>query len=233
MGVLYSLFLIYKPPPFFERKEQEMTYSFDIDVAKEYGVNEAILITNLQFWIRKNQANDKNFYDGRYWTYNSIKAWQELFPFWTEKTIRTIINHLIEKGIIMTSNYNQSKYDRTLWYAFVDESIWLNGKIHLPKRENGNDEMGKPIPDNKPDNKLDSIYTYATAKKFTKPTLEQVKQYCLERNNNVDCERFINYYESNGWKVGRSQMKDWKAAVRNWERSSFNQPAHSNEFHGI
>ena len=142
-----------------------MTYSFDIDVAKEYGVNEAILIANLQFWIRKNRANDKNFYDGRYWTYNSIKAWQELFPFWTEKTIRTIINHLIEKGVIITGNYNQSKYDRTLWYAFADESIWLDGQIHLPKRENGNAEKGKPIPDNKPDNKPDSIYTHATAKK--------------------------------------------------------------------
>lgn len=58
-------------------------------------------------------------------------------------------------------------------------------------------------------------------KRFTKPTLEQVKQYCIERNNNVDCERFINYYESNGWKVGKSPMKDWKAAVRNWERSSY------------
>lgn len=70
-------------------------------------------------------------------------------------------------------------------------------------------------------------------KRFTKPTLEQVKQYCIERNNNVDCDRFVNYYESNGWKVGKSPMKDWKAAVRNWERSSFNQPAQNNDFHGI
>lgn len=206
-----------------------MNYTFDIEIAKEYGVNEAILITNLQFWIKKNQANDKNYYDGHYWTYNSIKAWQQLFPFWTEKTIRTILNHLIDKGVIITSNYNQSKYDRTLWYAFADESRWLNGKIHLPKRENGIAENGEPIPDNKPDNKPDSIYIHAKQnhldfqdeKRFAKPTLEQVKQYCLERNNNVDSERFINYYESNGWKVGKSPMKDWKAAVRNWERSSY------------
>ena len=143
-----------------------MNYTFDIEVAKEYGVNEAILITNLQFWIKKNQANDKNYYDGHYWTYNSIKAWQQLFPFWTEKTIRTILNHLIDKGVIITSNYNQSKYDRTLWYAFADESRWLYGKIHLPKRENGIAEKGEPIPDNKPDNKPDSIYTHATKKSY-------------------------------------------------------------------
>lgn len=60
-------------------------------------------------------------------------------------------------------------------------------------------------------------------KKFKKPTLEEVKEYCLERNNNVDAELFINYYESNGWKVGRNSMKDWKACVRTWERNKVNQ----------
>ena len=53
---------------------------------------------------------------------------------------------------------------------------------------------------------------------FQKPTLEEVKSYCKERNNNVDAERFIAYYESNGWKVGRNPMKDWKMAVITWEK---------------
>lgn len=57
--------------------------------------------------------------------------------------------------------------------------------------------------------------------RFTPPTLEQVKEYCFERNNNVDAERFIDYYTSNGWKVGKNSMKDWKAAVRTWERTSY------------
>lgn len=56
-------------------------------------------------------------------------------------------------------------------------------------------------------------------KAFKKPSLEEVKEYCLERKNNVDPERFLNYYESNGWKVGRNPMKDWRAAVRTWERN--------------
>ena len=46
-----------------------------------------------------------------------------------------------------------------------------------------------------------------------------MKTYCEERNNNVDAEYFIDHYESNGWKVGKNPMKDWKATVRNWERS--------------
>lgn len=63
------------------------------------------------------------------------------------------------------------------------------------------------------------------AKRFSPPTLEDVQAYCKERGNKVDAERFVDYYASKGWLVGKSKMKDWKAAVRNWERSekSFNQ----------
>ena len=58
-------------------------------------------------------------------------------------------------------------------------------------------------------------------KRFVPPTLDEVKEYCQERNNNVDPERFIDYYESNGWLVGKNKMKDWKAAVRSWERNGY------------
>lgn len=56
------------------------------------------------------------------------------------------------------------------------------------------------------------------ARKFIKPTVEQVKAYCRERSNGIDAERFVDYYESNGWRVGKTPMKDWQAAVRTWER---------------
>ena len=52
------------------------------------------------------------------------------------------------------------------------------------------------------------------SRRFTPPSLEEVKAYCKERNNGIDPQRFIDYYESNGWKVGRNKMKDWRAAVR-------------------
>lgn len=57
---------------------------------------------------------------------------------------------------------------------------------------------------------------------FKKPTLEEVKKYCLERKNKIVAENFIDYYESNGWRVGRNPMKDWKATIRTWERNNFN-----------
>ena len=61
-------------------------------------------------------------------------------------------------------------------------------------------------------------------KRFVKPTLSEIEQYCIERNNNVNAEQFFDYYESNGWKVGKNSMKDWKAAVRTWERSEYRKP---------
>ena len=57
---------------------------------------------------------------------------------------------------------------------------------------------------------------------FTPPTVEEVRRYCQERNNKVDPEGFIDFYESKGWFIGKNKMKDWKAAVRNWERSEHN-----------
>ena len=56
-------------------------------------------------------------------------------------------------------------------------------------------------------------------KRFVKPTVEEVRAYCLERHNFVDPEAFVDFYESKGWKVGDQPMKDWKACVRTWERS--------------
>lgn len=59
------------------------------------------------------------------------------------------------------------------------------------------------------------------AKRFVKPTINEIQDYCIERNNNVDAQHFYDYYESNGWKVGKNSMKNWQAAVRTWEKNSY------------
>lgn len=58
-----------------------------------------------------------------------------------------------------------------------------------------------------------------TTKKFIKPTVSEVAAYCRERNNNIDAEQFVSYYQANGWRVGRNPMKDWRAAVHTWEKN--------------
>mgnify|MGYP003287134660 CR=1 FL=1 len=140
-----------------------MVYSFDIDVAKEYGVNEAIMIANLQFWITKNKANNKGYYNNHYWTYNSKNALQKLFPFWTERQIRYILDNLINKGVLITANYNKNKYDKTLWYAFVDEEKWIKVTeekskntvpIDVTNLSNQKDEKVQAIPYNNTNNNI-------------------------------------------------------------------------------
>lgn len=87
------------------------------------------------------------------------------------------------------------------------------GEIEKEKEK----EINKEI-----DNKCAS--TKQKRKRFEKPTLSQITQYCLKRNNNVNAEQFYDYYESNGWKVGKNAMKDWEACVRTWERNGYDKP---------
>lgn len=71
--------------------------------------------------------------------------------------------------------------------------------------------------------------TKTKSKRFTKLTLEEVEQYCSERKNSIDAQTFIDYYESKGWLVGKTPMKDWKAAIRNWERRKDNNNTTNNK----
>lgn len=70
-----------------------------------------------------------------------------------------------------------------------------------------------PVPD------IKETLTKVSVKKFTPPTLQEIQDYVKERKSPVDAEKFFDFYESNGWMVGKNRMKDWKAAFRNWERS--------------
>ena len=101
-------------------------------------------------------------------------------------------------------------------YTLMDTECIHNGYNSDTQVRLGKDsiELGK-------DN-IDNMSDKLTRKHFIPPTLEEVQAYCFERNNNVDAERFINHYTSNGWLVGKNKMKDWKAAVRTWERSDYN-----------
>ena len=72
--------------------------------------------------------------------------------------------------------------------------------------------------------------TPQTPQRFTPPSVSDVREYCLERGNSVDPERFLDHYTSNGWMIGKNKMKDWKAAVRTWEKSDKQQGRKDNGF---
>jgi hypothetical protein len=191
-----------------------MQHHFDTEYALKYGIEEAIVINNLQFWIIKNIANKKHFINDRTWTYNSYKAFSEIFPYWNDHKMKRILDSLVIQKVILRENYNKSGYDRTCWYAFTDENSFLhNSNIHIAELQDGSNESAKPIPYNNTVNKT-------STNKFIKPTIEQIKIYCNEIGFNLDSEKFCDHYDSNGWLVGKNPMKDWKAAVRTWKRNS-------------
>lgn len=125
-----------------EHKGQKL-HSFDPEIAKRVGVNAAVIYQNLVWWTQKNAANERHYHDGRYWTYNSIKAFEELFPYLTAKQIRLSLDKLEAENLIESGSFNKAGYDRTKWYC-------PKGQMDLPKKANGNALEGKPIPDSKP-----------------------------------------------------------------------------------
>jgi uncharacterized protein YdaU (DUF1376 family) len=82
-----------------------------------------------------------------------------------------------------------------------------------------NNEL-KPNNDRASDASAPDTHRHKNGSRFVKPTLSEIQEYCDTRGNSVDAQKFLDYYESNGWKVGRNGMKDWRAAVRTWERNS-------------
>jgi len=101
--------------------------SFNIEAARRYGVDGAILLQGMAAWISKNRANERHFHDGRWWTYNSKAALARLFPFWTEKQIRRIVNALTAAEAILQGNYSDGSYHNTTWYALSDDVLELLG----------------------------------------------------------------------------------------------------------
>jgi hypothetical protein len=97
-------------------------HHFKVRDAKRYGITEAILLYNLKFWIAKNKASGKHLHNGRTWTYNSYKAFGELFPYLSESQIKRALASLVKQGAILKDNFNKKRYDRTNWYALADES---------------------------------------------------------------------------------------------------------------
>lgn len=126
-----------------------MEHSFNVEIAKEYGIVEAILLKHIYYWILKNKANNKYFYDDNYWTYNSTKAFAELFPYLSERQVKYALKKLVDLGIIIKGKYNQNSYDKTNWYAITKfgYSIIQKCSFDRTKLSNRMDTNVQPIPD--------------------------------------------------------------------------------------
>ena len=125
-----------------DRKLYASKHFFDVEIAKQVGIAPAIIYENIIFWIEKNRANDKHFHDGSYWTYNSTRAFSELFPYLSEDQISRSLKKLQDANLIVKGNFNEKGYDRTTWF-----SIPQNCEMDVADLRNASGEIAEPIPD--------------------------------------------------------------------------------------
>lgn len=146
---------------------------------------------------------------------------------WTNSTKQGVLKalkSLVEKGYITKEDFYVNGVKFVKYYSTKFNGV-LN-KVEQGMQQSLPDGIKQSLTNNidqdNINNNKDNNIVPIQEKRFIPPTVEEVAAYCQARNNTVDAERFIDYYESNGWKVGRNKMKDWKAAVRSWERNDFN-----------
>lgn len=160
--------------------------------------------------------------------YASNKYFSKFFKLTTQR-VSQIINALATKGFIsVTYEYQGKEIDKRILkinrppYPEVEVSNKIdtyqeNFKGGIKYSKEGYQENFKE--NNITKNNISNNINKENAKrKFSKPTLEEINQYCLERNNGINAEAFYDFYESKDWYVGKNKMKDWKACVRTWER---------------
>lgn len=131
----------------------------------------------------------------------------------------SILDSLIDSGLLHMTDDNMLVSDRVVReFSFAEERRQRYsdmGKTSAARRTTeGQPKLNESSTEVEP--------TLKTTKRFTKPTIEEIAAYCKERNNGMDAEHFFSYYETRNWipSGSRTQMKDWKAAVRTWERNS-------------
>jgi uncharacterized phage protein (TIGR02220 family) len=150
-------------------------------LAVKIGLNEALVLQQIHYWVK----SSKHVIEGRKWIYNTYKAWQLQFPFWSESTIKRTIHSLEDQGLIITGNWNHSKMDKTKWYTIDYERVEAleerNSETPIPQEEptifsesEGEDDTS--LTETKPDHPSES----KTEQKF--PTVEIIN-YLNEKTN--------------------------------------------------
>ena len=132
-----------------------------------------------------------------------IEIWQDRSLSWNEKILLMEIDSFTSRG-----------HECYISNEYVESTISFRAEWNDCSGQGG---AFVPHTDNNEYINNNSLYKKGSSH-FQKPSLEAIREYCSSRGNNVDAEQFFNFYESKGWVVGKSPMKDWKAAIRTWEK---------------
>lgn len=172
-------------------------HSFRVDIATKYGIAEAILLGYFYHWIKVHEKNETNFYDGKYWTFDTVRGLVEKMPYFTRSTVHRAIKKLEENKLILTGNFNKISYDKTTWYTLTDDGMLLFGPC--PKMRQGLSQNGTTIP-------IQSTYSLNRERDKGKPAAENFpgSKYSDEVYDKARSayERFIGPIPNSGIKEG-------------------------------
>lgn len=217
-----------------------MEHSFNVEIAKQYGMAEAILLKHIWFWCSKNRERQKNFHNDTYWMYYTVKQFQETFCYLKPSKIRSALAKLEQEGLIISGVFNPKPMDRTKWYAVTERAIDMcedsqlewpdnntetheennvfsiceNSQMHFQKNENDENEQ---VADDKPEVKKKTKekpvkHKYGEYQNvlLTDEEFQKLSQIC---NVYEMIERLSGYIASKGVKY-----KSHYATIRNWLR---------------
>lgn len=148
---------------------------------------------------------------------------------------------VFQSGVIVITHWkmhNTIKKDRYTKTIYTDELnqlgssenkayMLIGDNVETIRNQNGTKPEPKCLQNGTTDknrldkNRLEESENNRKSNRFAPPSVDDVRAYCLERGNNIDPDKFVDYYESNGWMVGKNKMKDWKATVRSWEHNDY------------
>lgn len=106
-----------------------------VDLAARYGLDVAVFIQNIYYWVRKNEANQEHFYDGRYWAHSSYRGLEKWFePLWSMQQIKRIVSKCRDQGLLLVGNYNPDGFTHTNWYSVTDAVLEIYGDSPEPEK---------------------------------------------------------------------------------------------------
>lgn len=155
------------------------------DIAIQHGVEVAVFLNSIVYWVRKNSEEGRNFHEGRYWTYSSTEELTKAHPYWTKDQIKRLVSKCKDKDLLHVGNFNKNKYDHTNWYSPTDAVLAIFGfgeitqsseetdstdESNTSSRESDNAEPYRETRDSKKTNNKKNT----TPKKNWKPDLFEV-----------------------------------------------------------
>lgn len=197
-----------------------MYNQFDIGFAVTYGLEEAIFCQELCTWCKHNAANGKNIreYEGKTyaWSYNTLDALSQMFPFWTKRQIERIVKSCREKNLVIASNFNDSQYNRTLWYTVTETviSIYANGDMTFHRLGKCKDSIYNI--NNLTDNKPDIVPSHAYGENGWVKLTDDELQKLIEKYGEVKVAKAIEYIDLQAEKTkNKNGWKSWRAVLQN------------------